>query len=822
MEVFLLLVLVGLALWFGTRISNHLLQHRQEMREVREELTRLREQISRSTVRSSLDDATEARRREAAFQSAPSPSDVSTPSFPAPPVSAPSPVITPPVPVSVEPPVGQPTPSLVQEPVPMAAFTSAQEPSVFQDLQPAKPSIFSRKLDWEKFIGENLINKLGIAILVLGIGFFVKYAIDQDWINEIGRVAIGLLSGGALLGVAHRLRKDYKAFSSVLIGGGMAVLYFTIAIAFHEYQIFSQTVAFLLMVGITGFTIFLAMAYDRMELAVLALIGGFGSPFMVSTGEGNYLVLFVFILLLNVGILILAYFKKWSLLNLIAYGFTIILYGSWFGTRVVGMANPPYVGALVFATLFYLVFFLMTIIYNVKERRKFTGPEIMMLLSNTFLYYGVGMYVMSKVAGGSYRGLFTISLGVFNFAFAYGLYRSNRVDRNLVYLLIGLVLTFLSLSAPIQLEGNYITLFWALEAVLLLWLSQRSGIQLIKYASVLVLFLMLGSLTMDWLDYSISREGLPLLINKLFITGIVVVASLAGTWWLLARESTDLLQGRFMTSYRTVVGILLVLFLYLVLLLELQHQLAHSTLSGDVQVQLLGFFHYLFLLGLLWWSRRLKNPIYGRIIMGLSVVGLLAYGINLQPSASYIRNGYLFNQTETFTAFLSHYLPLITLVLLLAAVLRKVHREFGFASRFGKLSLWLASAAGVFLLSFELVHLWLLKSHPTSAELYDSMGHIRKIGFPILWGVISFVLMMMGMARKIKTLRIISLTLFFLTLLKLFLFDVRDMTEGGKIAAFICLGVLLLVISFMYQKLKNLILEGETKPLEASPVPHEE
>ncbi|WP_181304743.1 DUF2339 domain-containing protein [Rufibacter sp. XAAS-G3-1] len=816
MEVLLLLVLVGLALWFGTRISNHLLEHRRDLQDVREELARLREQLSRSTVRPPVD-AAAAMRRDADSRAASAPPQVSAqPS--APPVPTPPPVFTPTIPVLVETPVEQSTLTPVPEPVPVAAFTSTQETSVFQESEPAKPSIFTRKLDWEKFIGENLINKLGIAILVLGIGFFVKYAIDQDWINEVGRVAIGLLAGGALLGVAHRLRKEYKAFSSVLIGGGMAVLYFTIAIAFHEYQIFSQTVAFLLMAAITGVTIFLAVAYDRMELAVLALIGGFGSPFMVSTGEGNYVVLFVFILLLNVGILVLAYFKKWNLLNLIAYGFTILLFGSWFGTRVVGMVNPPYVGALVFATLFYLVFFGMTIIYNVKERRKFTGPEILMLLSNTFLYYGVGMYVMSQVAGGSYRGLFTILLGVFNFVFAYGLYRSNRVDRNLVYLLIGLVLTFLSLSAPIQLEGNYITLFWALEAVLLLWLSQRSGIQLIKYASVLVLFLMLGSLSMDWLDYSISREGLPLLLNKLFVTGVVVVASLAGTWWLLARENPDSLQGKFMTSYRTVVGILLVVFLYLVLLLEGQHQLTHSTLSVDVQIQVLGFFHYLFLLGLLWWSGRLPNPVYGRIVMGLSVVGLLAYLTNLQPSASYLRNGYLFNQTETLSAFLTHYLPLFTLVLLLAMVLRKVQQQFGFGSRLGKISLWLASAAGVFLLSYELVHLWLLKSHPTSAELYNSMSHIRKIGFPILWGVISFALMMLGMSRKIKTLRIISLTLFFLTLLKLFLFDVRDMSEGGKIAAFICLGVLLLVISFMYQKLKNLILEGETKPVDASPV----
>ncbi|GGK61865.1 DUF2339 domain-containing protein [Rufibacter glacialis] len=821
MELLLLLGLLLVAIWFGTKISRHLVEHRQEMEAVREELARLREQINRSPVRPPGETAKAASWRETASTTASAPlTAAAAPPLP-PSVVQRAPVNPPPIPAPVERPLEAPKLTEVPEPTPIAAFTSAQETSVFQDLEPAPPSFFSRKLDWEKFIGENLINKLGIAILVLGIGFFVKYAVDQDWINEVGRVAIGLLAGGVLLGVAHWLRREYKAFSSVLIGGGMAVLYFTIAIAFHEYQIFSQTVAFVLMMALTGFTIFLSMAYDRMELAVLALIGGFGSPFMVSTGEGNYVVLFVFILLLNLGILVLAYFKKWNLLNLIAYGFTLILYGGWFSTRVVEVPNAPYAGALVFATLFYLVFFLMTMLYNVKERRKFTAAEIMMLLSNTFLYYGVGMYVMTQLAGGSYRGLFTILLGLFNFAFAYGLYRSNRVDRNLVYLLIGLVLTFLSLSAPIQLEGNYITLFWALEAVLLLWLSQRSGIQLIKYASMLVLGLMLVSLAMDWLDYSISREGLPLLLNKLFVTGTVVVASLAGTWVLLGREDAATLNGKLWASYRTVVGLLLVAFLYLVLLLELQHQLTHSTLSNDVQVLVLGFFHYLFLLGLLAWSARLANPLYGRILMGLSILALLAYGTNLQPSAAFIRNGYLFNQTETLPAFLTHYLPLVTLVLLLAMVLRKVQREFGFEGKLGKVSLWLASAAGVYLLSTELEHLWLLKSHPTSAEVYDSMRHIRKIGFPILWGVVSFALMMVGMSKKIKTLRIISLTLFFLTLLKLFLFDVRDMSEGGKIAAFICLGVLLLVISFMYQKLKNLILAGETKPVDPTPAPHE-
>ena len=82
-----------------------------------------------------------------------------------------------------------------------------------------------------------------------------------------------------------------------------------------------------------------------------------------------------------------------------------------------------------------------------------------------------------------------------------------------------------------------------------------------------------------------------------------------------------------------------------------------------------------------------------------------------------------------------------------------------------------------------------------------------KIGYPIVWGISSFILMLVGMKYKYRTLRVISLSVFSIILLKLFLFDIKGASEAGKIAAFILLGVLLLVISFMYQKLKKLILD---------------
>jgi hypothetical protein len=110
-----------------------------------------------------------------------------------------------------------------------------------------------------------------------------------------------------------------------------------------------------------------------------------------------------------------------------------------------------------------------------------------------------------------------------------------------------------------------------------------------------------------------------------------------------------------------------------------------------------------------------------------------------------------------------------------------------------------------------------IEIHLTANQVFyaadNPLQNIRRIyiktGLPILWGLCSFTFMWLGMHYKYRTLRIISLSLFTLTLLKLFIFDIRNIPAGGKIAAFFCLGVLLLVVSFMYQRLKKIIIDEE-------------
>ena len=397
-----------------------------------------------------------------------------------------------------------------------------------------------RNPDLEKFIGENLINKIGILILVLGISFFVKYAIDKEWINEPARVGIGILCGALVMAVAHKLKKNYASFSSVLVAGAISIFYFTIYFAFHQYQLFSQTTAFIIMLVITAFSTLVSVSYNRQELAILSLIGGFAVPFMLSTGEGNYIVLFTYIAILNIGILAISYFKKWKIATIVAFVFTTLLYAGWL-TKSIGNPEFSHFGALTFATLFYFIFSIIIVLNNLKNKGVFSTIEYVMLVVNTFFFFGVGMTILTHWES-NFTGLFTLLLAIYNVLYAVVLYRKFGLDKNAIYLLIGLALTFVTLTIPIQFSGNHITLFWAAEAVLLLWLSQKSRISAFKIGAIVVQILAVIGLLMDWQRY-LSSEELAVIFNPLFITGLVVIISLFLTLWLLKKESDTVLPS---------------------------------------------------------------------------------------------------------------------------------------------------------------------------------------------------------------------------------------------------------------------------------------
>jgi uncharacterized membrane protein len=675
--------------------------------------------------------------------------------------------------------------------------TAGQQPGASRPLprvpEPARPGFFERHPDLEKFIGENLVSKIGIAILVLAIGFFVKYAIDNDWIGPIGRVGVGVLCGGILIGIAHWLRKQYKAFSSVLVGGGLAVLYFTIALAYHQYQIFGQTTAFVIMLVITAFSVLLSMLYDRQELAIIALAGGFFTPFLVSNGRGDYAILFSYLLILNGGLLVIAYNKAWRLLNVLSFGFTAVLFASWLISLPYDTTAATYRGGWSFATVFYLLFFVINVAYTVRTNKRFVASDFGILLVNTCLYFAAGLYLIEQLGLGRFKGLYCAGMGIFHLGATWFLFRKNTIDKNILYLLVGITLSFVSLTAPLQLHGHYITLFWAMESVLLYWLFLKSQIRLIRLASLVIWVAMLVSLGMDWMNnYVVNvQEAIPILFNKGFMTGFYS-ALCCGALYYLDRQG---LRGR----VALVAGIAL---LYADGLLEIYHQMD----TGISPLYLMGF-TYLYLLVVARVERKEKADRWQRVVAGLLMAAVLIY-LGTLPAVFELQ-ALVLERGQYKVHFYAHWIGVVIVVLILMELTARQNARLVKIDR--TLFAWLICGITVILLSAEgqLLVNAIFYSKLVGLDYLSTV--YNQSGLPILWGLCSFVFMWLGMRRKFKPLRIVSLVLFSITLVKLFLFDIRNIPIAGKIAAFFCLGVLLLVVSFMYQRLKKIIIEDEEK-----------
>ena len=682
--------------------------------------------------------------------------------------------------------------------------------------QAKKPTFFERHPDMEKFIGENLVNKIGIAILVLAIGFFVKYAIDQNWIGAIGRVAIGILCGGILIGIAHKMQSNYKSFSSVLAGGGIAVFYFTITLAHHQFKLFGaengQTIAFVIMLVITTFAVILSILYDKQELAVVALIGGFVAPFLVSNGSGNYVSLFIYLIVLNSGLLVIAYKKGWRLLNLLSFIFTIILFGSWLIALPYDAPTGRYANGFLFAVIFYLLFFAINIAYNVSEKKKFIASDFGILLANTALFFGAGIYCLNKMEATQYNGLFSGSMGLFNLIASYFLFRKQKMDNNILYLLIGITLTFISITAPLQLDGNYITLFWASEAVLLFWLYTKSKIKIIQYASLLVWCLMMISLFLDWINIydAYEKEMLNIIFNKIFITGLFSALATYLLFIISKKEIEENVETKLVISNSSVFRIAALVLLFIVGLLEINHQFNSRTDTQNISTLYSILYATSFVLVLIMLNEKISSISLSWKTTLLFLATIIVVYLIAEVTTFFIQEDIL-QEHKNGKHFLAHWLSFVLICICFYKLIFSIKNNESFFKEKLNPIVWIICIVIVTILSMEINFLSKQFLYSNTTTLNEISRVYIKTGLPILWGVCSFAFMWLGMRYKYRTLRIVSLSLFTLTLLKLFIFDIRNIPAAGKIAAFFCLGVLLLVVSFMYQRLKKIIIDDEKK-----------
>lgn len=406
------------------------------------------------------------------------------------------------------------------------------------------PRILPARRDLEQLIGGSLFNWLGIIAVTLTVGFFLKYAFENQWIGPRGRVLLGGAVGCAILGAAERLRlRGYRSYAYVISGGGILILYLTVYAARVFYDLVGVLPAFLLMIAVTTTAVLLSARYNAYAIAVLGLIGGFMTPVLLSTGVDNQIGLFGYIALLNSGVLALAYFKRWRSLNHLAFYATVLMFAAWGLTWYDVSKFWP---TLFFLTLFFLMFSAVGIIYNVVKLRPARWFDISLIITNATLYFTACYALLDNSHGLNFTatehhpllGLFALALSGFYVLLFLFTYQRHRADKLLTLSYVGAAVTFLTLAVAIQFDQHWVTIAWAMEGLMLTWIGLRSDTDAPRYAALPVFAFAVGHwFTTDMLAFAYrANETFVPLLNRRAVSAAALVAALAVAVRLYRRE----------------------------------------------------------------------------------------------------------------------------------------------------------------------------------------------------------------------------------------------------------------------------------------------
>lgn len=423
-------------------------------------------------------------------------------------------------------------------PAPSEAAAAAGPPRQPEQAEP-------RKTDWniEALIGGSLLNRVGVVAVIVGTGFFLKYAFDNRWVGETGRVILGLIAGLIFLALGERyLRNGYRRFSQGLTGGGIALLYLSIYSAFSFYSLIPQVPAFLFMALVTVASITLAVRNNAISIAMLATLGGFMTPFLLSTKVDNQVVLFTYIFLLNLGVLAVAYFKNWRLLNYQSFLLTVLSFAAWAARFYTSRKLWP---TLFFLTLFFIVFALLAIQYNIVHRRKASPAELLLVFLNAGIYFAAA-YVLLREKHHDYLGLFSLAMAGVYVGLGHVTNARHRQDPFLVWVFLGLAATFATLAVPIQLDQNWVTIGWAVEGAALGYIAFRYESRNTMLACLGILAIVCIRLVFfdSNLPFQFVREEFSLLLNRRTLSFVVGIATLLFSAHLLKTKPRAFFDGQ--------------------------------------------------------------------------------------------------------------------------------------------------------------------------------------------------------------------------------------------------------------------------------------
>jgi uncharacterized membrane protein len=438
---------------------------------------------------------------------APVPAESELGPFPVQSISAPGPPVPTPPP---GPPATQPRPSL-------------------------RSAISKQDADIEKKIGQYWLNRVGIIAMLVGISYFLKYAFENNWIGPGGRIGIGVFAGIALVMWSERFRgRGYATFSYSLKAVGIGTLYLSLWGAFQVYHLVPSAAAYVAMIIVTASTIALALSQDAELLANFALIGGFSTPILLSTGQNHEVVLFSYVCLLDLAILVMVVFKPWRRLLWGSFAGSIILFVGWTSHYY---SENQRAATVCFAAMIAAIFASIPLATRYERSTRIPGPSMTLTLlplfnAAAFFLALFAMYEKETAALTWYSlalaAVYLCISGAFKMRFP------DQDTKFLNLLHVAIAIAFITIAIPLKLNGQWITIGWLVESAALLWISARVKTDFLRYIAVIALTL--GIVRLLFFDHIHTDT---LIINARFFTYAVAIAVLGGIAILSRRHASE-------------------------------------------------------------------------------------------------------------------------------------------------------------------------------------------------------------------------------------------------------------------------------------------
>ena len=644
------------------------------------------------------------------------------------------------------------------------------------------PAPEASPLSLEMKLGTKWLNWVGIVMLLVGIGFFLKYAYDNAWIGPKGRLAIGILFGLVALGLGERFRRrDWSILFQVLTGGGLATFYLCIYFSFQVYRISDQTISMILAILVTVLAIVLAVANNAVPIVILALIGGFLSPVLLSTGVNRPYAFFTYIAILDMVAMGAAYFRRWRILDLLCFVGTVIMYFGWHEKFYRSDQMAP---ALIYTSLFYLMFLLIPTFHSLVRRLPETPEGLAIVVLNATL----SLFSYYDVLFPDYRyvlGFVVLEQAVLVFLLFQVWTKRVGIDNRISASFLAITLGLVTLAIPIQLKLYGIPIAWAMEGAVFIYLGIRFRQILCKIAGgVAFILAVVGLLS----RLPLHRVFFTPVFNVPFGSWSFVVAMTAISAYLLHQDKkTEDPWHRVLTISSFLLSLSLacsLLSMELSQFWRVDYRIAHyRTYESSSLVILWSLIPTAIAYVLVNKKSKGWMPLPGAcFVIGMMIL-FTALAHDRYPSPWLILNA----------AFLPRLVFVISLwysASLYRQLNLKTESDIQTLAGHGILAL---------LVAFEFAR-WGEYSHLITPKMSISL-------ISAAWAVHAFIVIWIGLAKRNHLLRYLGFVLFFLTIGKTLIIDMSELEKVYRIISFVASGILLVSAGYFYQRYSSKILE---------------